>query len=60
MTETLLMAVRGEDAEPVLVAVTASEARLTLDDGETLVFDRVELAAALTAHRTRSTMGEAA
>ena len=50
---TLLMAVRrglpehSGDAEPVMVDRHGSDVILTLDDGEQLVFDALELAAAV-------------
>jgi hypothetical protein len=47
---TALRAGRPEhtpEAEPIVVAVDGATATLTLDDGETLAFDAVELRAAL-------------
>jgi hypothetical protein len=52
MMETLITALRAgrpehtPEAEMVLVAVDGATVTLTLDDGETLVFDAAELAAA--------------
>ncbi len=37
------------EAEPVIVEVDGDAVRLVLDDGETLDFDRLELAAAVAA-----------
>lgn len=53
MSDPLIMALRAgraehtPEAEPVLVTVDGETATLTLDDGETLAFDRTELASRL-------------
>lgn len=52
MTGHLLMVTRRSpsgdaEAEPVTVEVTSFSVRITLDDGEVVVFDRDELAAAV-------------
>jgi hypothetical protein len=47
MSETLLMAVRGDDAEPVVIDTADDDVTLILDDGARITFDRRELVAAL-------------
>jgi hypothetical protein len=49
---TLLMTVRGQEAEPALVEVGETEATIELDDGARVTFDATELRAALTLKQT--------
>lgn len=50
--ETLLMALRGDDSEPVLIGLDEGTATFELDDGQTVAFDLTELRQALAEHYT--------
>jgi hypothetical protein len=52
MTDTMLMAaIDSIEVEPVLITTEGASARLTLDDGTEITFDRQELTAALVVPR---------